>query len=82
MTFHVGDYVSIDVNDDRYKELGAWFVLAVDESRLVVEREVDGQDVQIKVRKCKRTTLALAIPAFDTIVEGTAPKPFAAKSID
>ena len=82
MTFHVGDYVSIDVNDDRYKELGVWFVIAVDESRLVVERGVDGEDVQIKVQKSKRTTMSLAIPAFDTIVDGSAPKPVAAKSID
>ena len=82
MTFHVGDYVSIDVNDDRYKELGAWFVIAVDESRLVVEREVDGEDVQIKVRKSKCNTMTLAIPVFVTIVDGSVPKPVAAKSID
>ena len=82
MTFLLGDYVSIDVNDDRYKELGAWLVIAVDESRLVVEREIDGQDVLIKVQKSKCTTMALAIPTFDTLVDGNAPKPYPTKSID
>ena len=82
MTFLLGDYVSIDVNDNRYRELGAWLVIAVDESRLVVERDIDGQDVRIKVKKSKCTTMALAIPIFDTLVDGNAPKPYPTKSID